>query len=354
MNRNDIRLALPSKGILQDGAIEFLAACGLKIYRPNPRQYAATIPSLPRVTVMFQRPGDIATSVQAGSIDFGITGYDVLAENRINGGSDVLVIHDDLGFGSCTLNLAVPEASAVNSLNDLREWATESEMNGGIRIATKFPHLTADFLDRNMISPYRLIGVEGTLEIAPAIGYADLICDLVSSGITLRDNHLRPIADGEVMRSQAVLVANRHALGEKPEVLAIARHLLEYIEANSRARGSYLITANMRGESAEEIARSMFEKTGLGGLQGPTIAPVVVREHLRSETNWYAVNIIVRQECLFDTVGELRTIGGIGVVLLPCAYIFEEEPVRYRAMLDALAGSTSNGSLSSLTQDGQL
>ena len=338
MERNDIRLALPSKGILQDGSLEFLAACGLKVNRPNPRQYAATIPSLPGVTVLFQRPGDIATSVRVGSIDFGITGYDVLAEKGGNGGSEVLIIHDDLGFGVCTLNLAVPEASSIFSLDNLRDWAMQSKSENTIRIATKFPRLTGDFLDRNAITPYTLIGVEGTLEIAPAIGYADLICDLVSSGITLRDNHLRPITGGEVLRSQAVLVANRRALCDRPEVLGIARHLLEYIEANSRARGSFMITANMRGESADGIARRMFETTSLGGLQGPTVAPVIVRDHLRADTNWYAVNIIVRQERLFEAVGELRAIGGSGVVVVPCAYIFEEEPVRYRTMLDALAG----------------
>lgn len=337
MERNDIRLALPSKGILQDGSLEFLAACGLKVHRPNPRQYAATIPSLPGVTVLFQRPGDIATSVRVGSIDFGITGYDVLAEKRGSGGNAVFIIHDDLGFGVCTLSLAVPEASPVYSLDDLRDWAMQSQGEQGLRIATKFPNLTAEFLDRNAITPYSLIGVEGTLEIAPAIGYADLICDLVSSGITLRDNHLRPIAGGEVLRSQAVLVANRRSLRNRPAVLGIARHLLEYIEANSRARGSFMITANMRGESAEGIARRMFETTSLGGLQGPTVAPVIVRDNLRAETNWYAVNIIVRQDRLFEAVGELRAIGGSGVVVVPCAYIFEEEPVRYRAMLDALA-----------------
>lgn len=338
MTREDIRLALPSKGILQDGAIEFLEACGLKIYRPNPRQYAATIPSLPGVTVMFQRPGDIATSVQAGSMDFGITGYDVLAEKRVEEDGAVLIIHDDLGFGGCTLSLAVPEAIAVQSIDDLRRWATKQEEAGNsIRIATKFPNVTASFLDRHQIGPYRLIGVDGTLEIAPAIGYADLICDLVSSGVTLRDNHLRPLADGVVLRSQAVLIANRWTLNERPAVLAIARHLLEYIEAFTRGRGSFLLTANMRGDSAEDIARRMFEQTSLGGLQGPTIAPVVAREHLRTGTNWYAINIIVRQERLFEAVGEIRAIGGSGVVVVPCAYIFEEEPVRYRAMLDALA-----------------
>ncbi|HMT22449.1 MAG TPA: ATP phosphoribosyltransferase [Promineifilum sp.] len=336
MERNDIRLALPSKGILQDGALEFLEACGLRVYRPNPRQYAATIPSLPGVTVMFQRPGDIATSIQAGSIDFGITGYDVLAEKGVTGAT--LIIHDDLGFGACTLNLAVPESSPVSSLADLRAWVGRQAGEGQtIRIATKFPKTTAAFLDRHGVGPYRLIGVEGTLEIAPAIGYADLICDLVSSGITLRDNHLRPLVDGVVLRSQAVLIANSEGLRARSAVLATARHLLEYIEAHARARGSFLITANIRGDSAEAIARRMFDQTSLGGLQGPTVAPVIAREHLRTGTDWYAINIVVRQERLFEAVGELRAIGGSGVVVVPCAYIFEEEPVRYRAMLDALA-----------------
>ena len=342
MRRTDIRLALPSKGILQDGAIEFLEACGLKVYRPNPRQYAATIPSLPGVVVMFQRPGDIVTSVVAGSIDFGITGYDVLAEKGAANGGAVLVIHDDLGFGACTLNLAVPETSPVQSVGDLRQWAREAAAaDRPIRIATKFAQVTAAFLDQNEIGPFQLITVDGTLEIAPAIGYADLICDLVSSGITLRDNHLRMLEGGEVLRSQAVLIGNRLALMRRPEVLAVARHFLEYVEAYARARGSFLITANMRGESAEAIAQRMFAQTTLGGLQGPTVAPVVAREHLRSEATWFAINVIVRQEKLFEAVGELRAIGGSGVVVVPCAYIFEEEPVRFRAMLDALAKTES-------------
>lgn len=336
MERTDIRLALPSKGILQDGAVEFLEACGLRVFRPNPRQYAATIPALPGLTVMFQRPGDIVTSVQQGSIEFGITGYDVLAEKRDTDDA-ALVIHDALGFGPCSLQLAAPETMPVRAVDELADWAVELSAAGHpLRIATKFPRLTAGFLARHGVADYALVSVEGTLEIAPAIGYADLICDLVSSGVTLRDNHLRPLDGGVVLRSQAVLIANRDALHRRPEALAVARHLLEYIEAHLRARGSYLITANMRGESAEAIGALMFAQTSLGGLQGPTIAPVVAREHLRAATGWYAVNIVVRQERLFEAVGELRAIGGSGVVVVPCAYIFEEEPVRYRAMLTAL------------------
>ncbi len=337
MNRDDIRLALPSKGALQDGALDFLAACGLKVYRPNPRQYAATIPRLPGVTVMFQRPSDIATSVQGGSVDFGITGLDVLTE-AASSVETVLTIHDSLGFGLCTLNLAVPESSPVRSLDDLAAWAMTMNSGGTpLRIATKFPHTTAGFLAQRGIGPCQLIRVEGTLEIAPAIGYADLICDLVASGVTLRDNHLRSLDGGIVLQSQAVLVANRTALQRRPEVLATARRLLEYIEAHMRASGSFMITANMRGDSAEAIAQRMFDQTTLGGLQGPTIAPVVARHELRPDTNWYAINIIVQRERLFEAVDEIRAIGGSGVVVIPCAYIFEEEPVRYRAMLDALA-----------------
>jgi ATP phosphoribosyltransferase len=348
MERNDIRLALPSKGILQEGAVEFLAACGLRVFRPNPRQYAATIPALPGVTVMFQRPGDIVTSVQTGSVEFGVTGYDAVAEKtavtgknagveKSDGGQDILlIIHDALGFGPCSLNLAVPEGAAAQSVNDLASWATDLAADRPLRVATKFPRLTAAFLDDHGVAPYQLVSVEGTLEIAPAMGNADLICDLVSSGITLRDNHLRPLVDGVVLHSQACLIAHRPALRARPEVLATARHLLEYIEAHQRGSGSYFITANMRGDSAETIARRMFDQTSLGGLQGPTIAPVVARAHLRAEANWYAVNVVVRRERLFEAVGELRAIGGSGVVVVPCAYIFEEEPERYRAMLAAL------------------
>lgn len=346
MERNDIRLALPSKGILQDGAVEFLESCGLRVFRPNPRQYAATIKGLPGVTVLFQRPGDIVVSVQQGSVDFGITGYDVLAERLAkpggetgNGQSAVLMLHDELGFGPCSLVVAVPEDKPAQTSADLASWARELAGQGGaLRVATKFPHLTARYLEERGVAPFKLIGVEGTLEIAPAIGYADLIADLVSSGVTLRDNHLRPLQDGTILRSQACLIANRAALQARPEVLATARHLLEYIEAHQRASGSYLVTANMRGESAEAIGRDMFRRTSLGGLQGPTVSPVIAREHWQTGTNWFAVNIVVRKDQLFEAIAELRAIGGSGVIVAPCAYIFEEEPARYRAMLDALAG----------------
>jgi ATP phosphoribosyltransferase len=336
MTRTEIRLGLPSKGILCDGALNFLNNCGLKVFRPNPRQYAATIPNLSGVTVLFQRPGDIVVGVRQGSLDFGITGYDILAENA-SGNRHVLTLHEALDFGSCTLNLAVPEELPQQNMADLSQWAQERGNSGyPLRVATKFPNLTRDMLDRHNIKPYRLVSPEGTLEIAPAIGFADLIADLVSSGITLRDNHLRTLDDGLIIKSEACLIANRDALHKSRKVLDVARRLLEFTEAFLRAQGSYVVTANVRGQSPQGIARKMFEQKTIGGLQGPTISHVMVRDKLNNGSSWYAINIIVRKSEIFQAVTELRQIGGSGVIVTPCTYIFEEEPQRYQAMLTAL------------------
>lgn len=337
MLRTDIRLALPSKGALHSDAFDFLEACGLKIFRPNPRQYEARIPSLPPVTVMFQRPGDIVTGVRQGSIDFGITGLDILAEKAHGRSHSILVLHDSLGFGPCTLNLAIPESQPARTMADLANWSKKLGENGrSLRVATKFPKTTGAFLEQHGVAPVKLISVEGTLEIAPTIGYADIIADLVSSGITLRDNHLRPIDDGLILSSQACLIANKEALKTRPEVLTVARQLIEYIEAHLRAENSFLVTTNVRGELPEDIAQKMLSQPHLRGLRGPTIAPVVARHHVPDEPNWFAVNIVVRKPDLFQAIAELRAIGGSGVVVSPCTYIFEEEPERYRAMLTAL------------------
>ncbi len=339
MLRTDIRLALPSKGALHKDAFDFLEACGLKIFRPNPRQYEATIPSLPQLTVMFQRPGDIVTGVRQGSIDFGITGLDILAEKAYGRSHSILMLHDSLGFGPCTLNLAIPEEQPAHTMSDLAKWARELGTNGrALRVATKFPKTTGAFLEQHGVMPVKLITVEGTLEIAPTIGYADVISDLVSSGITLRDNHLRPIDDGLILRSQACLIANKEALKTRPDVLTVARQLIEYIEAYLRAENSFLVVTNVRGDSPEDIAEKMLSQPHLRGLRGPTIAPVVARHHSPTDPNWFAVNIVVQKPNLFQAIAELRAIGGSGVVVSPCTYIFEEEPERYRAMLTALNG----------------
>jgi ATP phosphoribosyltransferase len=213
---------------------------------------------------------------------------------------------------------------------DLR--ARRDELERPLRVATKYHTLTADFFARHGLADSLLIDAEGTLEAAPIIGYADLIVDLVSTGTTLRDNQLRTLSDGLLLESQAVLVANRRMLKRRPEVKAMARLLLEFVEAHIRAAGALSIFANLRGESPEAIAGRMFAQGVIGGLQGPTIAPIITREG----GDWYGVHIVVRREQLSQAIAELRAVGGSGVVVSPVTYIFEEEPAAYRAMLAAL------------------
>lgn len=333
--RTDIRMALPSKGRMEAETLEFLAAAGLRVDKPNPRQYEARMPALPALTVIFQRSGDVVTGVRDGSLDFGITGLDTLRE-RAGPNGEVVLLHDALGFGQCALTLAVPEDwSDVTSLADLaRRGRAMAEAGTPLRVATKFPTLVGQFLDAAAIQPHRLIAADGALEAAPAIGYADLIADLVSSGTTLRDNRLRPLPDGIVLQSQACLIANRAVLRARPEVLAVAHELLEVIEAHLRAEAYHLLFANVRGESPSAIAERMAAQPELAGLQGPTISPVIVRG--QPQQSWFAVNIIVRKDSLSAAIAALRRIGGSGVVVSPVTYVFEEEPARYRALLQAL------------------
>jgi ATP phosphoribosyltransferase len=331
MTRTDLRFSIPSKGRLSEDAISFLSACGFNIYKPNPRQYEATVPALPGVTVLFQRPTDIVISVRNGSVDFGITGLDVLAEHGGPNGA-ILPIHSALGFGSCSLNVIVPESwTEVTALLDLR--AKQAELGRPLRVATKFPNVAAPFFAEHGLEGVTFIEAEGTLEIAPTIGYADLITDLVSSGQTLRDNRLKLLSDGQILASQAVLIANRAALKENPAALAVARQLLEFIEAYQRAQNNLSIFANMRGESPTAIAAQIFSQKTIGGLNGPTVSQIVHRD---GDPNWYALHIVIHRDELFAAINELRAIGGSGVVVAPVTYIFEEEPPRYRAMLDAL------------------
>ncbi|MBN2386455.1 MAG: ATP phosphoribosyltransferase [Anaerolineales bacterium] len=330
MTQRSLRISLPSKGRLADETVAFLDSCGLEVYKPNPRQYEAAIPALPGLTVLFQRPTDIVISVRNSSVDFGITGLDVLEEHRGENGH-ILVLHEALGYGRCTLVLAVPEDWKIETVAGLRVQA--EALGRPLRVATKFPALVTRFLSANNV-PFTIVSAEGTLEIAPAIGYADLIADLVSSGQTLRDNRLRPLTDGEIQASQAALIANQAVLQADPQALAIARQLLEVIEARLRARDNLSVFANMRGESPEAIAAKLFAQQTIGGLQGPTISRMVSRD---GDPNWYDLHIIVRRDQLFAAINELRAIGGSGVVVAPVTYIFEEEPPRYRAMLEALA-----------------
>jgi ATP phosphoribosyltransferase len=325
-----IRIALPSKGLLAEGSTQLLQEVGLPVYNPNPRQYIARITQLPEVEVIFQRPGDIVTSVRDGSVDFGITGRDIYFEKKDDNGR-ILELHSHLGFGKCSLNVIVPdEWEQVNDLGDLQQY--QQALGRPLKVGTKFPRLTERFFNRQTRITIQVIQAEGALEIAPTVGYADVIVDLISTGTTLRDNRLKRLPDGCLLDSEACLIANRDCLKTNPDTLATAIQLLELICAHLRGCQNLAIFANVRARSMEEIAERIFQQQVISGLQGPTVSRVLTRDG----QDCYAIHVVVRKDTLHQAVSEIRAIGGSGVVVTPVRYIFEEEPKELADMLSAL------------------
>lgn len=325
-----IRIALPSKGLLADGSKTLLAEVGLPVYNPNPRQYIAWIQRLPEVEVIFQRPGDIVISVRDGSVDFGITGRDIYLEKKDSNGR-ILELHSQLGFGKCTLNVIIPdEWQEMEKMSDLKKY--QKSLGRPLKVATKFPKLTKDYFQSGPEIAIDVIQAEGALEIAPTVGYADLIVDLVSTGTTLRDNRLRRLSDGTILSSEACLISNRERLREDPKTLEIARLLLEMIGAHLRGKQNLAVFANVRGSSEEQVAQNIFQQEVISGLQGPTISRILNRD----QDDFFAIHIVVRKEKLPQAIKEIREIGGSGVVVSPVNFIFDEQPQEIVAMLAAL------------------
>ncbi len=311
----------------------FLRECGLPVNKVNPRQYIAKIAEIPHLEVWFQRSADVVRKVRDGDLDLGIVGFDTVVEYR-GTADEVVILHDALGYGHCRLSIAVPEAwTEVNSITDLATLA-RTNTHRPLRVVSKYERQTSAFFDQHNIKPYRILYADGALEAAPQMGSADFIVDLVSSGVTLRENRLKQIEGGQLLKSQAVFIGNRTALAERPRVLAAAREMLERFEAHLRALEHYAVIANMRGNAPEEVAQKVFAQSDLGGLQGPTISRVYLRD--LTDTGWYAISIVVRKDRLNRAIEQLRAIGGSGVLVLPVTYIFEEEPPRWLKLLDTL------------------
>ena len=317
-----LRFAISSKGRLYDATLAFLESSGLRVSRPNPRQYTARIPALPGVEVLLHRPADIVEKTASGDVDVGITGYDLVAELAPDD-PELIVADEDLGFSRADLVLAVPEAWVdVQSWRDLAdlaaEWAAEGRQ---LRIATKYHNLVRAFCHRQGINVFTLVNSQGATEAAPALGYADLIADITETGTTFRENRLKIVAGTNVLRSQACLVAGRRALLDDPGKLDTVRRMLELIEARRRARGFAQVIANVPGSSAEHVGSAILASPEIAGLQGPTIAPVYSRS---SDTDWYSVSIVVSSERTLQAVDRLRAIGSTGIVVLPLQYVFAD------------------------------
>jgi ATP phosphoribosyltransferase len=269
-------------------------------------------------------------SVRDGSVDFGITGRDIYLEMK-DMNERIIELHSQLGFGKCTLNVIIPDHwNDINSLSDLSGY--QESLGRPLKVATKFPRLTSIFFSTKTAIPIEVIRAEGALEIAPTVGYADLIVDLVSTGTTLRDNRLTKLVGGNILDSEACLIANKESLKTNPKTLSIATQLLEMIGAHLRGRQNLAIFANVRARSEKEISEKIFKKDVIGGLQGPTVSRILTHDGEK----FYAIHIVVRKEDLHKAIGEVREIGGSGVVVSPVNYIFEEEPQELVRMMAAL------------------
>jgi ATP phosphoribosyltransferase len=335
-----LRVALPSKGMEQQ-TLDFLALCGMKVSRPNPRQYRATIPAVAGVEVLFQRVTDVFDKVAEGSVDLGITGFDVLREHQRED-DGVLTLVEKLGYASCSLVLAVPEGWIdVSSIIDVAEISAEFRRRGrDLRVATKYPNLTRQFLYNNGINYYTIVESDGALEAAPALNAADVIVDIVSSGVTLRENRLKRLTGGTIVDSEACLIANGPALRTSPEKLEIVRQVLELIEAQMRSRDYFSLTGNIRGDSPEAVARRVTSHTEVAGLRGPTIAKVYPK--LGGEEGWYAATVVVQSKLLLQAIDALRRAGASDVSVLQLRYMFEAKCGTFQALRRKLAGRTTD------------
>ncbi|MCS7206707.1 MAG: ATP phosphoribosyltransferase [Dehalococcoidia bacterium] len=328
-----LRLAIPSDGELHEPTLRFLGACGVPVERSSARRYTAHLGGVPGVLVLFQRTTDIALKVEEGTADLGIVGLDRFLEVHREGGPAAVLLHD-LGYGRCDLVVAVPDAWVdVTSTADLADLAWEFRERGRtLRIATKYPRLAQQFLIQRGVTYFTIVPSSGTLEVAPVVGFADLIVDISSSGTTLRENRLKPLSDGVILSSQACLIGNLVRLKEDPQRLALARVLLERMEAHLRAQEYYQVTANLQGESAEAVAAHVLRRREVAGVQGPTIAPVFSADG----RGWYAVTVLVPKQSLLEAVEHLRRMGGNGITVVQSAYFFQETCQAYQRLLQAL------------------
>ena len=315
-----------------------MRACGLPVSRPNARRYTGSIPALPGVEVLFQRTADVTQKIEEGSAELGVTGLDRVLEYRSDD-ERASVLIEDLRYGRCEFVLAVPNSWLdVTSLADLADLALEFRQEGKqLRIATKYPRLLRTYLYERGINYFTLVPASGTMEAAPAAGYADLIADLTATGATLRENQLKTVDDGTILTSQACLVANPVLLAAEEPAWWLARSITEMMEAHLRAEPFYRITANVQGPSAEAVSSTILARPGLAGLRGPTVSRVYNVE----EQDWFSVSLLVQKERLLEAVDHLRGCGAVDVAASQLSYLFDGHSQAYKALFGE--GPTRSG-----------
>ena len=229
-------IAVPAKGRLQENAEAFFANAGMKLAKPGgARDYRGTIAALPGVEVAYLSASEITSQLAAGAVHMGITGEDLVREMIPDVDSRVVLI-DGLGFGFANVVVAVPQAWIdVRSMADLDDVATAFRLRHDrkMRVATKYINLTRGFFAQHNVVDYRIVESAGATEGAPAVGTAEMIVDITTTGATLAANGLKVLDDGVMLKSQANLVASRDA-DWSDETRETARVILDHIASRAR------------------------------------------------------------------------------------------------------------------------
>lgn len=275
-----LRVALPNKGRLAEPALALLRDAGLDV-ELSERRLSVLARNVP-VELLFVRTDDVAEYVDDGLVDLGLTGRDLVAE-RGNGMEPIL----ELGFGACSLVLATPSAGGLDTPASL----------AGCRVATTFPRLTREYLERERIEA-QVVEVTGAVEVTPQLGMADAIVDLVASGSTLRVNGLRPIAT--LLESQAVLVASSPRALDDPRVADLVAMLRSVVEA----RGKEYMMMNAPATAVDRI------RDLIPGLSGPTVMPL-------ADPTMIAVHSVVERRELWRLIPALKAVGARDILIVP-------------------------------------
>lgn len=276
-----IKIAIQKSGRLNEDSVKILKDCGISIDNGKDQLKAQTR-NFP-MEVMFLRNGDIPQYLRDGVVDIAIIGENVLIEK----GKDISIA-ERLNFSKCKVSLAVPKDFEYNSINDLE----------GKKIATSYPNTVNEYLDAKGVRA-ELHQISGSVEIAPNIGLADAICDIVSSGSTLFKNNLKEV---EVMlTSEAVLAVS-------PKISKENRRLLEKlqfrIQAVLKARNSKYVLLNAPNDKIEDIVKI------LPGMRSPTVLPL-------AEKGWSSIHTVVEKNKFWDILDELKAEGAEGILVCP-------------------------------------
>mgnify|MGYP000884116160 CR=1 FL=1 len=276
-----LKIAVQKSGRLHDESMEILKDIGISIDNGKD-QLKASARNFP-LEVFYLRNGDIPQYLKDGVVDVAIIGENILIEKG-NG----ITIAEKLGFSTCKVSIAIPKSIKYNGIQDLE----------GKRIATSYPNTIQSYLDKNGIKAHLHI-INGSVEIAPNIGLADAICDIVSSGSTLFKNNLKEVE--VIMKSEAVLAVSPILSAEKQEILDKIQFRLRSV---LKGRNSKYILLNAPNDKLQDIINV------LPGMKSPTVLPL-------AEAGWSSVHSVISKNQFWDIIDELKKKGAQGILVCP-------------------------------------